>query len=780
MFGFASRKFWLAWLGISTLVLVLVSPPPLAAQAPPPVLTVEPFYGGYYKYGEWLPLRVSVANDGAPISAQLRVETTQTGSATVWLVPAELPTGARKQFTLYVMPPSFAQVARVRLMNGAQEVARAAAPLTLLNNSVYLVGVIASRGEAFNALSGVTLDAGMSRPVRVVAASLADIPDRVEGLFNFDALVISDVDTSTLSAEQGRALAAWVRAGGRLVLGGGASAARTLSGLPDALAGAFRTPNGVTEIDALDAFAKFTDQPVRVPGPFVASFADKGTALLEQDGHRLLAEQRVGEGFVTYSALDLAASPFDAWAGAARFWKQVLTPNSAYPSNFPTDVSPRLMRTRFVSQVLRNLPVLALPSLNLLSILLGVYIVLIGPVNYVALRRLKKLDWGWVTMPALTLLFAVGAFGVSNQMRGSDVVVNQISLVQLAARDAASQTETLVGVFSPTRGDFTLEFPATSLVMPISNQNDPFSARENFANNSVEIVLGEPTRVRGVEINQGALQAFVVKSTAPDDWRIEADLTTDGLAVRGTVVNRLNKPLTDAMLLNGDRSVSLGTLAPNETRTLNQDWTTLGDPFSGLARGSGNQADARRQILSSYFGLWSGPPQLPRRPLIIGWVDGAPVQVGIANAQPTTQNTTVILAEVELQRAGSAVSLHANDWQVGIVESTGGRNICGANNYVGVGDGHVVLEFSPTITLPARRVTKLTLVVQEANPQKIELQDQSGAWVVLDAPTTGRYDLENPARFVSPHGAVRMRISGKQEFDRCVLYNLELQGEVEQ
>lgn len=779
MFGSGSRKFCLAMFGLGALLLALISPPPLAAQTPAPVLTAEPFYGGYYKYGEWLPLRVSVANDGAPLSAQLRVETTQTGNATVWLVPVELPTGARKQFTLYVMPPSFAQAARVRLMNGAQELARESAPLTLVPNNSFLVGIIAPRADAFNALSGVTLDSGVSRPVRSVSMNLRDIPDRVEGLTNLDALIISDVDTSALSAEQGRALAAWVRGGGRLMLGGGASAARTLSGVPDALAGAFRASNGVTNLDALDALAKFTDQPVRVPGPFAARFSDGGAPVLEQDARALVAEQRVGEGFVTYSALDLAASPFDAWAGAARFWKLVLSPNSAYPVNFPTDVSPRLIRTRFAAQALQNLPVLALPSLNALALLLGVYIVLIGPVNYLVLRRFKKLDWGWATMPALTLLFAVGAFGVSNQMRGSDVVVNMISLVRLAS-DSANQVETLVGVFSPTRGGFTLEFPGASLVMPISNENDPFGRGENFANNNVEIVLGEPTRVRGVEINQGALQAFAVKTSAPENWRIESALAADGLLLRGTLVNRMDKPLTGAVLVNGSKYIWLGALAPNETRALNQAWDSLGDPLSVLVRDSGSEADARRQILSSYFGMWGGPPELPRRPLLIGWVDSSPIQVAVANAQTASQHRAVVFAEVDLQRTGGTVALDTNDWQVGILESVGERNVCGATNFLGVGNGHVVLEFVPTVALPARRVTKLMVVAQQANPQTIELQDQSGAWVALDAPTTGSYAVENPARFVSPHGAVRMRISGKQSFDRCVMYGLQLEGEVTQ
>ena len=43
--------------------------------------------------------------------------------------------------------------------------------------------------------------------------------------------------------------------------------------------------------------------------------------------------------------------------------------------------------------------------------LLGAYILLIGPINYLVLRRLDRREWAWVTMPVLIVVFAVGAYG---------------------------------------------------------------------------------------------------------------------------------------------------------------------------------------------------------------------------------------------------------------------------------------------------------------------------------------------------------------------------------
>ena len=279
--GFTKR--WLVFVGISLLVLLLVSPSALAAQTGGITLQVEPFFNGHYKYGEWLPLRVTVTNPGAALDAHVRVDLSQSGGDTAWLVPVELPSGAQKQFTLYVLPPSFAQIARVRVLNGTQELAKQDAPLTTHQNSDYLVGIIAPNTESFNPISGMTLTGGVPRIVRMLPLTLNDLPDRTEGLRALDALVVTDTDTSALSPAQTRALSSWVQQGGRLVLGGGASAACTLSGLPDTLAADFRAPDGVTELSKLDTLGTFAGQEVRVPGPFAAAIGTGGNALVEQD-----------------------------------------------------------------------------------------------------------------------------------------------------------------------------------------------------------------------------------------------------------------------------------------------------------------------------------------------------------------------------------------------------------------------------------------------------------------------------------------------------------------
>jgi hypothetical protein len=774
MIGLVTRIRWSWLLSAALAALLLLFPPLLSAQTEGISLKVEPFFSGHYKYGEWLPLRVTVTNSGASVSAQVRVEMSQTGGQQAWIVPLDLPTGAQKQFTLYTLPTSFAQVARVRVLNGTQELAKQNATLTLHPNTDYFVGVVAPRAEAFNAANTLTLNSTPARITRILPMTLTELPDRAEGLRALDALVLTGVDTSILTPAQTQVLTTWVQNGGRLIVGGGASAARTLGGLPDTLVGEFRTQDNLVELEELTGLSEAGEAEVRVEGPFVASFAPGGESIVEQDEGALVSEKRVGDGTVTYFALDPSLSPFDAWSGAPRFWQSVLAPRSAYPINSPPDVSPNLIRSRYMAMALQNLPMLALPSVNVLALLLGVYIVLVGPVNYLVLRRFRKLDWGWVTIPALTLLFAIGAFGVSNQLRGSDLILNQVSVVDFSQEGTPREMETVVGLFSPTRGTFDLQLPEAALVIPVSNAYDPFSPAGGAGTN-VEIVDSNPVEVRGVDINQGALQAFAIQSPAPAEWGIDSDLKVVGEHVSGTLAQRLGAPITGAFLVNGERFLNLGTLAPDESYTIDQNWSRASGPVSNLVTGTTSEDEVKRQILSARFDYWSGMPQMPRTTMLIGWLDMSPLDVNVKDTAANRQAKTLVLMPLSPSYTEGTQTLGQADWRVQEISGMGGRVYCGSANYVGLRQGELVLEYAPLAEFQVSRVRALRLAVSEGVPHKIELLDDDDKWVAQELGRPTKVEIANPERFVREDGTVRVRITSDDVVERCVVYGLEME-----
>ena len=96
----------------------------------------------------------------------------------------------------------------------------------------------------------------------------------------------------------------------------------------------------------------------------------------------------------------------------------------------------------------------ALPPIQGLIALLGAYILLIGPINYLVLKRLDRREWAWVTMPALIVAFAVAAYGFGSLLRGSEVIVNEVAIVRGAPGATEGTAQAYLGVFSPSRGTY--------------------------------------------------------------------------------------------------------------------------------------------------------------------------------------------------------------------------------------------------------------------------------------------------------------------------------------
>ncbi|UCC64132.1 MAG: hypothetical protein JSV36_03475, partial [Anaerolineae bacterium] len=388
--------------------------PAAVADGPPPGLTmeVEAAFDGHFKYGEWLPVWVRLENSGPELQAEIRIRLTGGWGATTFARPVALPTGSRKQVPVYILPNNFSHELKVELVSGEDVLAGQKILARPQPNHTYLVGLVALERGALSLILGASLP-GQERPKALVDLSLADLPERAEGLRSFDCLVLNDVDTAPLTPEQGAALETWVREGGRLVIGGGAGGVRAVVGLPTSLL--LLTPQGLAELDALPGLVDFArTEAIRVPGPFVVAIGEAGAGrtLAAQGDRPLVREHAVGEGYVDFVALDLTTSPFDAWTGTAAFWERLLSPGAAYPEWLPPDMSPRQMKAGQMAQALSNLPALDLPSIRGLGLLLASYVLLVGPVNYFLLRWRSRLHWAWVTIPLITVVFSVGAFGL--------------------------------------------------------------------------------------------------------------------------------------------------------------------------------------------------------------------------------------------------------------------------------------------------------------------------------------------------------------------------------
>jgi hypothetical protein len=795
-----SREF-LPRLGTVLLLLLglgLAYPAPASSQRSDTgvTMTVTPYLGGHVKYGEWLPLRIHLSNYGDDLTAEARAEIADSGGQAVYAAAVPLPAGARKEIDLYILPPNFAQTVTVRLVSDDETLAETQVDVSPHPQNEYLIAVVAADADAFALLNGLTLPSRLL--TKLIPLSLDGLPERVEALRSLDSLILAGVDTSSLTPAQGQALRAWVELGGQLLVGGGASARRTLAGLTDLL-----RPiqlGSAVELATLDGLADFADAPVAIPGPFVATFPTdyQGRSVIRQDQQPLLVQRTLGEGWVAYLALDPSASPFNAWPGALSFWQRLFEPGSALPINVPSDIPRRALEAEQMGYALSNLPALDLPSIRWLGLLFSLYVLLVGPANYLFLRRLHRLDWAWLTIPALTLAFSLISYGLGYRLRGSDVIVNQISVISLSPEGGRPLARSYVGIFSPSRQDYDVQVGGDALISPLSQNWQVWKSSMPSTSGYLDVLQGNPALVRKLGINQWSMQSFQAEAGADTgELSLDAGLTVEGDQVRGTIHNGLGRPLQEVILLSGYRYALLGDWDVGEAKDIETTlqggdgrmsfpWVLFEHAFQGPGSPS-REVILRQSILEAYFHTNWGAPTVPSGDLmLLAWTDLSPFEVRITNVRAAPLQTTLVVASLPLPVVNGRVSLPPGHLSARLVQVEGQAGECGPSGQVHIAQGRAVLEYQLPPTLHGLEPITLTVHPAVEGMATVQLPALSlydwvaGDWVELGDVEVGRgHQVADPGRFMDPvGGTVRLQAQHDSMEGWCYCFDLGIEGEL--
>jgi hypothetical protein len=93
------------------------------------------------------------------------------------------------------------------------------------------------------------------------------------------------------------------------------------------------------------------------------------------------------------------------------------------------------------------------PRLGWLLIWLAVYIVMIGVLNFAVLRRFRRLEFGWISMCGLALIFAAGFYFSSASRRPKNFRLDNLATYYLDSRSPLAVAEYSLRVSSPERRD---------------------------------------------------------------------------------------------------------------------------------------------------------------------------------------------------------------------------------------------------------------------------------------------------------------------------------------
>jgi hypothetical protein len=538
-------------------------------------------WSGRYRAGPaWTPVRVTIRNlTGEAITGTLELpdssvaDAVQSGQmrAALYSQIVTLPSGATKRVTLYIPGADINNELGLVFRVGHRTLSSSSVFPTSYGNQDITVGALTKDPAAISWLNRLT---SASARVHVVPLGPSSVDPLPEVLASFDLIVVTNVDVSRLDREQLAALDRYVRNGGSLLLVGGPDATETLRPLnswllPGHLAGSLPLPNL--------AGLRPLGRGLPPPRPTTVSVLKdiRGAILATEKGIPLVVRTGLGNGSLEYLAFDPALEPIVSWtsapalldrlvAGAAPESTRRMSLPPGYdevsflkPGNGPLDLTREAV----------SLPVASTVALVLLAVLTLLYVLLAGPVGFLALRRLRRPGLTWLVVPMLVLAFTGVASVIGALSRSDDTLVNSLGMLQLDGTGTHYPLNLYLGLTAPAHGTYRLMYDAPGLAAPII----PFSLPQPQVQNSDKAVAwnfqqGMPASIAFTSSGDWRTRAASVRTSVSVPGSVRAHLILDRSGnIVGTIQNDTGLTLANPAIIAGRAWQRLPSMGPHQS-----------------------------------------------------------------------------------------------------------------------------------------------------------------------------------------------------------------------
>lgn len=388
----------------------------VAMGASPFSMEIDPTFEGYVPQYSTAPVTVLLRNSGPDAHGTLHVS----GGNFSMDYPVDLPRGAEKRILTYpkdvisgvdyTLLTDHGSLHKDFSLNTGYGDVGSSVSLYIGDTAGQMAFIRAPQGSKASAPAPGAVP-GMPNTGRAQDAyvSPANAPDRPVGYSGIASIVLGS-GAERLNDEQVHALKVYVLTGGTLAFVGGASSpilsdARWQGVLPahDFHVTTLNRSETLSELGGIEAPQVSVLTGTLIPNAFGHS-----------DGNTLIAADRgYGLGKVVYFAFNPFEPPLSHWEGRRSAVTRLLRPVDTVRSNqflgyySNENVTPE---SGFVSGSSHHDPFSTeMPPTERVFYTLGAYFIVVVPLNFLILRRLRKGELAWITAPIISLGFA-GAF----------------------------------------------------------------------------------------------------------------------------------------------------------------------------------------------------------------------------------------------------------------------------------------------------------------------------------------------------------------------------------
>jgi hypothetical protein len=387
-------------------------------------------------------------------------------------------------------------------------------------------------------------------------------------------------------------------------------------------------------------------------------------------------------------AYDAGLNPFARWDDHSRLWSSIVETKRAGVQQFGVHNGYN------AREAINAIPGLELPStLQILGFMLA-YTILIGPANYLLLRKLDRRELAWLTIPLLILTFSGCAYLTGFQIRGGKAIVHRLVVVSVPEGTTTGRVSAIVGLFSPRRTTYDVWVPGAG-VREVSEEFYSGPVRQPL----VVVEGAEGSTLSDLRVDVGGIRPFIAEGYAEVDT-VTADLRLSvneagTLQVEGTLRND-GPRLEEAVIIVGNHEQRLGGLETGEEARVRITYRNQAYSQAGTAEqilGPGNYWEdhvlyRRYNFLQALFPYDGRHGLALRRGVyLFGWTDEAPLPVEVVGRPFSTVETVLhihTLPVAGLER-GTAVTIPSGLISREVEEMSGDVNVWPEGLHMGGG-----------------------------------------------------------------------------------------------
>ena len=531
-------------------------------------------YQNMAKSGRFLPVKVSLKNqEEEAFSGTLEVLTMESDYTLYsYEYPLELEPGQEQEKSLSISLGG--QIDQMYLKVLDEEGREAASKRLKLeveeDNPQLFIGVLSDSMDRLGYLNNVGISYSTLR-TRTIELRPETIPTDGLGLDQLDVLLITDFDTSSLTAAQADAVWDWVGRGGVLLFGTGARAQEVMSRFGDEL---LSGPLPEAEERAVNMGVEFAEEsPDSATISLVCTdiYLNGGKEVLSSDEIMVLSSAQVGQGLAAAAVYDFGDIEefcrehisyvdqlFTSLLGEARIQSIVRLSDGTASEQFWT-----------VQNLVNTGDINRLPNLGFYAVAAAAYVILAGPGLYFFLKQRGLRRYYKPGAAALALASTGLIFIMSSATRFNGPFFTYATVLNLDSENWSETT--MLNLRSPSQRSYSVKLSPGYTVYPITRSAYYEQAKPQFTGeDEASVSLRFEEEATKVSIRDtGAFESryFLAEQNGhgSQDQGFLADFRLFDGQAEGTVTSHYPEPLENAALVLYNQLIPIGSIEPGET-----------------------------------------------------------------------------------------------------------------------------------------------------------------------------------------------------------------------